>query len=217
MGGSIGAPTVVFFHGYGADAYDLASLSREVDAPEGTRWVFPQGVLSVPVGPGWMGRAWFQIPQVRLESMMRGIPLDLGDEQSTDVTRKLVAQAKEFIQALGVGDGPLILGGFSQGSVLATELAMVLAEDGKAPQGLVVLSGSPFDVAHMKEKLPLLRGMRFFMSHGNSDQVLPAKGARRLEALFLETGLKGRLLAFEGGHEIPPLVISALSDWFSLS
>ena len=50
--------TVIFFHGFGADAYDLKSLSEVLSTKNPSRWVFPQGILEVPIGPGWTGRAW---------------------------------------------------------------------------------------------------------------------------------------------------------------
>ena len=55
------APWVVMFHGYGADAFDLASLADVIPAKKPLNYLFPQGPLEVPIGPGWTGRAWWPI------------------------------------------------------------------------------------------------------------------------------------------------------------
>ena len=52
---------VILFHGYGADAYDLQTLSDVLRPKKPTDFLFPQGVLEVPIGPGWTGRAWWNI------------------------------------------------------------------------------------------------------------------------------------------------------------
>ena len=47
------ARTIVLFHGFGADAYDLQTLSDAITTPWPANFLFPQGPIEVPIGPGW--------------------------------------------------------------------------------------------------------------------------------------------------------------------
>src|SRR6185437_12531546 len=57
---------VVLFHGFGADAHDLAPLS-DVSSQIKATWIFPNAGLQVPIAPGFMGRAWFHIDVAALD------------------------------------------------------------------------------------------------------------------------------------------------------
>lgn len=196
--------TLVIFHGYGADAYDLASLSEEMELSQPVRWVFPNGPLSVSVGPGHQGRAWMQIRQEILQAMMSGEAPDFTDRRPEDMDSAL-SKATEFIRKLDVPNKKLILGGFSQGSMMAVEIAAQLPE---APLGLVILSGNAIDLQGLKQRAQHFKGMPFFLSHGTHDMILPIVGARKLSAALSQLGCKGNVYEFPGGHEIPiPIII----------
>src|SRR5687767_2709810 len=126
-----GAPTVVCFHGYGADAADLAPLASELDLPAPVRWVFPDGLLGME---GGFGRAWFPID----ESRFSGAPIDLSREAPAGMAEAAKAAAG-LLDALGTPIEDVVLGGFSQGAMLALELALGA---GRSPRGLFLLSGT---------------------------------------------------------------------------
>ncbi|MDE2039173.1 MAG: hypothetical protein KGO96_06265 [Elusimicrobia bacterium] len=202
------AATIVLFHGYGADGADLAGLAQALALPRPARWLFPDAPLSLE----WGGRAWFPIDAAAIERAQRaGTPLDWSDSGAGDLERA-AATAGEFLQALGAGWGDLILGGFSQGAMLAAELALRAPEN---PRGLVLLSGNLINAAAWRRLAPARRGLPFFQSHGSVDPILGFPGALKLEALLRGAGLKGRLLRFEGGHAIAPEVLESLRDFLS--
>jgi phospholipase/carboxylesterase len=202
--------TVILFHGFGADAYDLRSLSEVLDSGKATRWLFPNGPLSVPIGPGWMGRAWWTIDVNRLQTaMMKGESVDLSNERPQMIDQ-VVEKCFTMIEGLNTPWSRIVLGGFSQGSMLATELALKAPE---SPKALIVLSGNLINQDEVKKLAPSRKGLPFFMSHGQQDQVLPAKGAQKLEGIFSNAGLKGKLHLFQGGHEIPTEVIYKLNSF----
>jgi phospholipase/carboxylesterase len=209
-GASDDAPTVVLFHGYGADCTDLASLGQMVQAPKGTRWIFPNGHHSVPLGPHMEGRAWFPISVADLEkSMAAGAGVDLSAIMPPGLKRAREL-AFDMIAKLGVPWERLVLGGFSQGAMLATELALT-AE--KAPAGLVILSGTLVNAPVWEQLAPKRAGLPFFQSHGVADPVLSFAMAERLERLLVQEGLRGRMLKFHGGHEIPAEVLIQLGAY----
>ncbi|MEY4617284.1 MAG: hypothetical protein RJB66_2244 [Pseudomonadota bacterium] len=204
------APWIVFFHGYGADAGDLYPLSQEIALQKDCNWLFPEGFLEVPIGGNWTGRAWWPVNMVELQqAQITGVPRDLSQStpQGLDVAFK---KASEMLAALKVPWNKIILGGFSQGAMLATELYLNAPE---SPLGLVILSGTCLHADQWREKAKSRAGKAFFLSHGESDQVLSIRGSQKLETILTQGGMKGRLQRFAGGHEIPPPVLSEVRKY----
>jgi len=205
--GPEGAPTVLLCHGFGAPGDDLVPLGEACD-PEGRwRWVFPEGPLDLRA-QGIPGRAWWPIDMVRLQqAMATGGALAMMDEIPEGLTpaRALLEGA---IDALGLPANALVVGGFSQGAMLATELAL------SAPQpyrGLAILSGALVArarwTAAAAAKGPALN---VFQSHGRRDPILPFTGADALEAVLTGAGARVRRVNHGGGHELPGEVLSGL-------
>jgi len=196
--------TLVLFHGYGADAYDLSPLSDEIGIAE-LGWIFPQGPLKVPIGPGWMGRAWFSLD---IDAIARGTV----DHSAESVARldSIRQQLLTMISALKVPSENLILGGFSQGAMVALDLALHMDT---APKALVILSGTLFDEEFLRAEGARLSGIRYFQSHGVNDPILPYSGAEKLHSVLEELKWDGYLLEFGGAHEIPFNVIKELKSF----
>jgi phospholipase/carboxylesterase len=202
--------TVVLFHGYGADAFDLQTLSDVIQTPWPCNWIFPQGILEVPIGPGWTGRAWWNINIEALQqAAASGQTRDLSIERpaNLDPLRKMMA---DMIKDLRISWSDLILGGFSQGAMLATDTYLNAPE---APAGLIILSGALVNKKEWVDLAPKRAGKKYFISHGQSDQVLSHKGAQQLETMLNQAGMKGTLQSFSGGHEIPPQIIPKISEY----
>ena len=202
-GASPETPVFVVFHGYGADMHDLAPIASEIALPRPLRWIFPDAPLSL--NPG---RMWFSIDIEGLErAQQTGEPWEISQRVPPELedTR---AQVFDFLASLGVPWSRLILGGFSQGAMLAVDLSLRSPEP---PRGLVILSGSLIDENGWKALAPRRAGLPFFQSHGSADPILPYRGARALEALLKGAGLKGEMLRFENGHAITPEVIQGLT------
>ena len=87
----------------------------------------------------------------------------------------------------------------------------------------VVASFSPYKIRRFKkinkeEMKPLVanrKGEKFFQSHGEHDAVLKMRGARQLESLLNAGGMKGGVVQFAGGHEIPAAVLVKLGDYLN--
>ncbi|RZA25277.1 MAG: hypothetical protein EOP10_07345 [Proteobacteria bacterium] len=125
------APWVILLHGFGADASDLESLKDYVPTKRKLNWLFPQGLMEVPIGPGWTGKAWWPIAMSTIAEDFSGI--------KPDGLLKAREALFQMVTALGVPWNKIFLGGFSQGAMLATDLYLNAPE---TPAGLVLLSGS---------------------------------------------------------------------------
>ncbi|MDG0815539.1 alpha/beta hydrolase [Bdellovibrio svalbardensis] len=206
------APWVIFFHGYGADANDLKSLGDVIPTKKTYNWLFPNGPLEVPIGPGWTGRAWWNIDMMEIQRAMEtGTHRDFSNDtpKGFEKSRDL---AMEMIRQLKVPWNQIILGGFSQGAMLATELYLRAPE---TPKGLVIMSGTLVCQDQWKQLIPARAGQKFFQSHGEADQVLGFKQAQKLETLLNQNGMKGSLLGFRGGHEIPQQVVTKIGQYIN--
>lgn len=206
------ADCVILFHGYGADAYDLRSLSEVIRPKKPTHWLFPQGVQEVPIGPGWTGRAWWSLDMAAIDAAARsGQPRDISNEKPEGL-EKLRPRIFQMIEKLDIPWNRIILGGFSQGAMLATDLFLRAPE---APKGLMLLSGALLNKTEWKELAANRAGSKFFQSHGDQDMVLGHRGAAQLETLLINGGLKGSLVTFRGGHEIPMVVIQKATEYLN--
>lgn len=215
------APWALIFHGYGADAYDLFQLNEVIPVSKPLNWIFPQGPMEVPIGPGWTGRAWWNINVDAIQrAAMSGIDRDLSEETSTEAPE---ARKKVFsmIEALKVPWNKIILGGFSQGGMLAADVFMHAPEE---PKGLIIWSSALVNKDEWKkcaqseaykkrrEKQP---NFKYFQSHGTNDTVLSLKNGQRLESFLQSVGGKGKMVTFSGGHEIPTQTITGTSSYLN--
>jgi phospholipase/carboxylesterase len=204
------APWVILLHGFGADAYDLQPLKDHIPTSKKMNWLFPQGILEVPIGPGWTGRAWWHID---MQGMQRNIEQGIENDFSNFKPEGLAKARQEMlsmIEAMKVPWSKIFLGGFSQGSMLAVDLYMNAPE---TPAGLIIMSGSLLNKGELKPLIEKRKGEKFFQSHGINDTVLQMKGGQRLESLLNQGGMKGGLMSFPGGHEIPPQVINKVGAY----
>jgi phospholipase/carboxylesterase len=104
----------------------------------------------------------------------------------------------------------IVLGGFSQGAMLALDVAALRA---RKPAALVLMSGSMVALPQWFGHAPTLKGLEIFMSHGRADHTLPFAVAEVLRDRLGQVGARVAWLPFDGGHEIPPAVVQALTSF----
>ncbi len=205
-------PAVLLCHGFGAPGDDLVPLHRVVTATPGLRWFFPEAPLSLDLGMGMGGRAWWLIDMMKLQlAMARGLHRELAAEYPEGMPAAADA-LRACIQNLhtehGVEPSRLVIGGFSQGAMLSTEVAL----HADAPfAGLVVLSGTLLCEGRWREAAAR-RGaaLAVYQSHGRHDPILPYAGAEGLKELLLKEGSTVTFRGFPGQHEIPYPILEGL-------
>ena len=200
------ALTVVCMHGYGADMRDLAPLAPEIPVTRPVRWIFPEG----PEVLDWGGRAWFPIDVAAFEEAQRtGKARDLSDREPEGMKESRLA-VQGLLKELDAPPERLVLMGFSQGAMMAVDLALHL---GHPPAGVGILSGTLVNLKLLGALAPKLKGVPFFQSHGSVDPILGFTQALALEKELKAAGWKGALSRFEGGHAIPPATLEELGAW----
>lgn len=203
-GGGAG-PLVVLLHGFGAPGDDLVSLARVLDVPREVRFAFPAAPLRLdPMIPG--GRAWWWIDlEQRMERISRGEKRD--PHEVPPGLREATTSVVALCHALRSPEVPFLLGGFSQGAMLALEVSLGLPTP---PDALALLSSTILAASSQTERLPRLRGIPVLQSHGTEDAVLPFSDAESLRDHLTTAGLDVTFVPFRGGHAIPATVLDAL-------
>jgi phospholipase/carboxylesterase len=213
-GGGTNAPLVVLLHGFGAPGDDLVPLWRVLGVPRETRFVFPAAPLETHMMPGVDSRAWWHIDMLAMQQAIeRGELRDLTAEEPPGL-----AEAREKMDALLAelvrthAPTKLVIGGFSQGAMLALDVAL---RAHAACDALVVLSGTLVAETVWVPRMKALAGRPIFQSHGSSDPILPFALAERLHEALVSAGAAVTFVPFRGGHEIPGPVLDRLSSFLS--
>jgi phospholipase/carboxylesterase len=228
LGGSDGSgggdgPLVILLHGFGAPGTDLTALAGEVDVPAQVRWLFPMAPLLLePGAPETLAaRAWWMIDMMELQvaAMTRQYAvLTERRPPGIDAAREqLESLLDAAMRELSVPPERILLGGFSQGAMLATDLVL----RGSHPlAGLAVFSGTLINRSEWVELAPKRRGLPVLACHGRSDPILPFSLAEELRDLLVGAGLELDWVPFPGGHGIPAPALMRLGAllrrlWFT--
>lgn len=193
---------IFMLHGYGADMMDLFPLAQEIDPL--AHWIFPNGILEVPIGPFMTGRGWFNIDFPQFERAMRAGEFSQSNPSGMTEARKKI---EEFIKTFEFES--YIMGGFSQGAMLSLDYTLSTAAQ---PKGLLLLSATLVKKNQWKESMSQ-KQIPFFQSHGTHDPILPYSLAEELHQMLISAGWKGELETFRGGHEIPYSVIEGSQEF----
>ncbi|NIL96771.1 MAG: phospholipase [Planctomycetales bacterium] len=208
---------VILCHGFGAPGTDLVPLAAELLylAPFLTsevQFVFPAAPLSLDHMGLFGGRAWWPVDvgalaaaveRGQLRAMLDDAPAELLEARDL-----LTAAIGQLATETGLPIGRMVLGGFSQGSMLATDVALRLPE---TAAGLCVMSGTLKFERIWRAEARRHAGMRVLISHGRQDPIVPYQGAEWLWEMFREAGLAVEFLPFDGGHTIPPQILESLA------
>ncbi len=215
-GGGTG-PAIVLLHGYGAPGDDLVPLWRQLQVPSEARFFFPEAPLTLDLGlPMHQGRAWWPIDMVALQMALAQGRLDVLEQVRPPGLDEAREHLAKFLTALSerfqIPEGRLILGGFSQGAMLACDYAL----RSEQPLGALVLLSSTLICRDDWSALAVRRaGLKIFQTHGRSDPILPFAQAERLRALLEGGGADVAFYPFNGGHGIPPGALDALGAFLT--
>jgi phospholipase/carboxylesterase len=210
--GGKGPPTLVLLHGYASNAERWVPFTRTIQLPAGGRFVFPRAPEpTIPPDGPLDGRGWWRLA---LSSYIA------PGEKMADLSASRppgIAEAASRVEDL-LGElqrdpgGPIILGGFSQGAMVASEIAF---RSDQPIAALVLLSGTPVDEASWRRSFGKRRGLPVFIAHGRSDDVLSFALADRFRRELAAAGLAVTWFPFDDGHAIPAEVVGALNDFLA--
>lgn len=192
-------PLLILLHGYGSNEEDLFSFASELPNDH--------YVISVraPYDLQPYGHAWY------------AIHFDADENKFSDNV-----QAKQSVELIGsfidkvVKQYPIDIKninliGFSQGAILSYATALTYPEK---ISKVVALSGY-FNQEIMPEVIDTnaISHLKFFVSHGSVDQVIPVEWARKAKPALENLGLEVDYHEYPVGHGVAPQNFYDFKNW----
>jgi phospholipase/carboxylesterase len=119
----------------------------------------------------------------------------------------------DLVDSLQIASSRIVIGGFSQGSMVALDAALRMRP---FPAGVLILSGGIIAeqrlTATLESRKAELGDLRVFQFHGEDDPVLPFSQGRLLGQKLTSAGAIATFTAFAGGHGIPQSVCNSVAD-----
>jgi phospholipase/carboxylesterase len=190
-------PLVIFLHGYGSNEEDLFELKQEF-SPDYTYLSVQAPMMLAPGSYQWYG-------------------LQPHEQSIAEATvKKHLKMLEDFIKAATVKyhteADKVLLVGFSQGGMMAYELAL---NNPKMVRGIASLSGKILPALKTKMKPGLnLSGLAVFIGHGTGDDRVPLREATEANALLEKTSIKPTFHTYpKMGHSINQQELDDIKKW----
>lgn len=195
--------SIIWLHGLGADGNDFISITDKLlpeDFP--IRFIFPHVPMQpVSINNGYIMRAWYDIV-----SLDKSAPIDeKGILQSVSQINSLILQEV----SKQIPSNKIILGGFSQGSVIAMTTALKFVE----PLGEIIsLSGY---LPNGKELVTQnkYKNTPVFIGHGTWDPVVSCEFSKISYELLKENAYPVTFNTYPMQHEVSATEIKDISKW----
>jgi phospholipase/carboxylesterase len=199
-------PAIIALHGFGASAHDLlgiAPLVGQAIPGDGVLFLCPQGPMEIEPAPGQRAYAWFPLTgQGEID------PAALVGARGV-----LEAFIEDALELYPIDPERLVLMGFSQGGVMAYDLALGRPERYEALIGLstwlpdAVLEGLPENDARAELSTLLI--------HGSQDQMVAIENGQDARTKLQSLGIEAAWGEYEMGHEINQNALRDLIGWLA--
>ena len=180
--------SLVLLHGRGADEHDLHPLLDALDPERRLLGLTPRGPLALPPG----GAHWYRLA---------GIPTP--DPETFWPSFEALSELLDGLPR------PLVLGGFSQGTVMSWALGLGRGP-AKRPAAILALSGFMPRVDGLELDLAGLDGYPVAIAHGSLDPVIPVDFSREARDALAAAGADVLYREAPLPHTIDPRVLPEL-------
>jgi phospholipase/carboxylesterase len=188
---------LVLMHGRGTGSDDLYPLLDVFDPERRLAGVAPGGPLTFPPG----GRHWYGVRRV-------GYP----DPETFRSTLDLLGGWLDaFLEEVGVPIERTIVGGFSQGAVMA--YAVGLGAGRPAPAGILALSGFVPTVEGFELDLEGRAGFPVAIAHGTHDRIIEVEWGRQARDLLAAAGADVTYRESPVAHTLDPRELPTFAAW----
>jgi phospholipase/carboxylesterase len=191
------AGALVLFHGRGADEFDLFPLIDYLDSEKRLLGVTPRGPFSFPPG----GAHWYALQEV-------GFP----DRETFLTTFRDVGEWLDgFLDERRIGHEQTVLGGFSQGAVMAYSFG--LGAGRPRPAALLALSGFMPTVDGFELDLSAIPPVA--IGHGTFDPIISVEFGRQARKVLDDAGADVLYREYPLPHAIDPRFLDELRPWLA--
>ncbi|MCL9769993.1 alpha/beta hydrolase-fold protein [Flavobacterium sp. HXWNR69] len=192
-------PLILLLHGYGSNEEDLFSFASELSDD--------CYIISVraPYNLQPYGYAWYAI---HFDADENKFSDNVQAKQSVELIAGFI---EEVVKQYPIDTKNVTLIGFSQGAILSYATALTYPE--KVAK-VVALSGY-FNQEIMPEVIDtkVISHLKFFISHGSVDQVIPVEWARKAKPALENLGLEVEYQEYPVGHGVAPQNFFDFKNW----
>ncbi|TXI66542.1 MAG: phospholipase [Flavobacterium sp.] len=192
-------PLLILLHGYGSNEEDLFSFASEL--PNDSY------IISVraPYDLQPYGHAWYAIHFDADENKFS------DNVQAKQSVQLIAGFIDEVVKQYPIDAKNVTLIGFSQGAILSYATALTFPE--KVAK-VVALSGY-FNQEIMPEVIDTkaISHLKFFVSHGSVDQVIPVDWARKAKPALENLGVEVEYHEYPVGHGVAPQNFFDFKNW----
>lgn len=194
-------PILFMIHGYGSNEEDLFSFTPTL--PEDWIIVSFRAPKETPFG----GYSWYDI---QLENPESRIDIEQAKESLDGLIENIMAITNHF----GLTHNETHLCGFSQGGILSYALAL---KNPKLFNKVACLSCYPEDklLTDIVRDKKTLEHLRFFISHGTEDAIIPLEWGRKGADLLYELSAYFTFREYMSGHGVNQKNYIDLMDFFN--
>jgi phospholipase/carboxylesterase len=201
---------LILLHGYGSSAREWLPFTQTIRLPPDVRFVFPEATERADPAQPIERRGWWRLDLGSYRPP--GPDLSGSSPKGLDESAERIRSFLKDLRQIRTASSAPMLGGFSQGAMIAADIAFRSDEPISA---LVILSGTIVHQTAWTDGMRARKGLPVFMAHGTRDPILEFETAARFERLLREAGLAVTWVPFEGGHEIPSQVVASLNGFLA--
>ncbi|AXG74614.1 alpha/beta fold hydrolase [Flavobacterium arcticum] len=194
-------PLILLLHGYGSNEEDLFSFAAQL--PDEYFIVSARAPYALPPH----GNAWYAI---NFDADMNKFSDNEQAIQSRDLIVKFI---DELIATYPMDKDNVTLVGFSQGSILSYAVALTYPEK---INRVAALSGYVNeDIIGENANKENINKLKFFISHGSVDQVIPVEWARKAPEFVKNLGIETEYHEYPVGHGVAPQNFYDMLAWLN--
>jgi phospholipase/carboxylesterase len=183
---------IILLHGHGSHGGDMIELARAWQARfPNAAFVAPDGLQAMGGGARW----WFPVTSASLEELAAG-----AEAARPELEAFIDVEGKRY----GVGRARTVIVGFSQGTIVALNLAI------KTKHPLAVIIGFSGMLAAASVSNATAQVTPITLLHGAQDRLIPASAVSTAEAILTHAGFRVSNTVFDGlGHGIDERSLAA--------
>ncbi len=188
---------LVLLHGRGTDEFDLVPLFDLLDPHRRLVCATMRAPHTLPPG----GQHWY-----------RSVRIGFPHKETFDETYGLVSRWFDSVeQFLGLTIDQTVIGGFSQGAVMA--YALGLGAGRLSPAALICLSGFLPEVEDFELDLGSRERLPVAIGHGTGDPVIPVEQSRIARDRLTQASLDVTYAEYPLAHMVDPGFLRQLQPW----
>ncbi|MCO4787370.1 alpha/beta hydrolase [Marinomonas atlantica] len=198
---------VIWLHGLGADCHDFEGLVPQLElSGKAVRFVFPNApIRPVTINGGMKMRAWYDILEMTLD---RKVDMDNIYESAKQIEVIITELAEQ-----GISSDKIVMAGFSQGGVIAYQVALFGQHRFAGVMALSTYLADPEvienAVSNANQETP------FLIHHGSYDPVVAPVLADRAKQKLDDLGYHCEHKVYEMPHAVCPDQVRDIASWLN--